>query len=77
MHLSLDSEKVKCFKCGEEINGLRSFMALDRPYVNLPFHRECYNNLEDELAYVTENYDRILEYIDYIYSSKYTKNNKK
>jgi hypothetical protein len=73
----LDSEKVKCFYCGKEIDGLRSFMALDRPYVNLPFHRECYRSLDDELEYVTTNIERIIEYIDYINSSKYTKNNKK
>jgi hypothetical protein len=52
-------------------------MALDRPYVNLPFHRECYRSLDDELEYVTTNIERIIEYIDYINSSKYTKNNKK
>jgi len=68
---------MTCFKCNKEIEGLLSWMALDRPYVNLPFHRECYESLNDELAYVTEHIDRIMEYIEYIYSSKYTKNNKK
>lgn len=61
---------MKCFKCEKEIEGLKSILPLDRPYVNLPFHRDCYNELEDELGYVTENYDRIIDYI-------YTKNNKK
>ena len=57
---------MKCFKCGKKIEGLKSYLALDRPYVNLPFHRDCYNGLGDELAYVTENYNRIIEYIEYI-----------
>jgi hypothetical protein len=54
---------MKCFKCGKGIRGLRSFLPLERPYVNLPFHRDCYKSIEDELAYVTEHYDRIMEYI--------------
>lgn len=54
---------MKCFKCEKEIIGLKSILPLDRPYVNLPFHRDCYNELEDELEYVTENYDRIIDYI--------------
>lgn len=54
---------MKCFECGKEIDGLRSFLPLDHPYVNLPFHRDCYTSIEDELAYVTKHYDRIMEYI--------------
>ena len=61
---------MKCFKSDKEIEGLKSFLSLDRPYVNLPFHRKCYNELNDEFEYVTENYDRIIEYI-------YSKSNKK
>jgi hypothetical protein len=64
---------MKCFKCGKEIDDLRSFLALDRPYVNLPFHRKCYKGLGDEMVYVTENYDRIIEYI----GGLTTKSNKK
>lgn len=54
----------KCFECGKGIEGLRSFLPLDRPYVNLPFHRECYTDIDDELEYCTENYERILDYIE-------------
>ena len=54
---------MKCFKCGKEIDGLKSILPLDRPYVNLFMHRDCYNSIENELDYVTENYDRIMEYI--------------
>lgn len=54
---------VKCFKCEKQIEGLKSILPLDKPYVNLPFHRDCYNDLDDELEYVTKNYDRIIAYI--------------
>ena len=58
---------MKCFKCGKEIEGLKSILPLDRPYVNLPFHRDCYKNLGknvgDELAYVTKHYARIKQYV--------------
>lgn len=54
---------VKCFKCEKQIEGLKSILPLDKPYVNLPFHRDCYNDLDDELEYVTKNYDRIIDYI--------------
>jgi hypothetical protein len=64
---------MRCFKCGKEIDGLRSFLPLDRPYVNLPFHRKCYKSLDDEMEFCTQNYDRIIEYIDELY----TKSNKK
>ena len=68
---------MKCFKCRKEIDGLRSFLALDRPYVNLPFHRKCYESLDDELAYVTENYDRIIEYIALTNTMVYKLNKRK
>ncbi len=54
---------MKCFECDKKIDGLRSFLPLDKPYVNLPFHRDCYTDIEDELAYVTEHYERIMQYI--------------
>ncbi len=54
---------MRCFECGKEIEGLKSLLPLDRPYINLPFHRTCYKDLDDELAYVTKHYDRIMEYI--------------
>ena len=53
----------KCFKCGKEIDGLMSILPLDRPYVNLYHHRDCYKSIKNELAYVTKQYDRIIEYI--------------
>jgi hypothetical protein len=68
---------VKCFRCGKKIEGLRSFLPLDKPYVNLPFHRDCYKSLDDELEYVTENYDRIIEYIELISTMLYRLNKKK
>ena len=77
LYISL-GQRVKCFECDKEIDGLRSFLPLDRPYVNLPFHRDCYNSLDSELKYVTKNYDRIIEYIKYtdtmIYKIKRAKN---
>ena len=54
---------MKCFKCGKPIEGLKSILPLDRPYVNLFMHRDCYTGIEDDLAYVTEHYDRIMQYI--------------
>ncbi len=41
-------------------------MGLDRPYVNLPFHRDCYKSIGNELKYCTENYERILDHIEAI-----------
>ena len=32
-----------CFHCKKEIEQERMMIALDRPYLNLFFHRECYN----------------------------------
>jgi hypothetical protein len=68
---------VRCFKCEKEIEDLKSFLALDKPYVNLPFHRECYISLDDEMKYVTENYDRIIEYVAFINTAKYKLERKK
>lgn len=68
---------MKCFECGKEIDGLKSILPLDRPYVNLPFHRDCYTSIDDELEYVTEHYDRILEYIAYISTKRYTMKRRK
>lgn len=63
MHTPLDKE-MKCFMCGKEIEGLKSFLALDRPYVNLPFHRDCYTSIDDELEYCKENYERIMDHVE-------------
>ena len=68
---------MKCFECGKEIDGLRSFLPLDQPYINLPFHRDCYKSIEDELAYVTKHYDRIVEYIALINTMVYKQKRKK
>ena len=68
---------MKCFHCGKLIKGLRSFLPLERPYVNLPFHRDCYTSIDDELAYVTKHYERILEYIALIRTKKYRLERKK
>ena len=54
---------MKCFKCGKSIEGLKSILPLDRPYVNLLMHRDCYKSIEDELEYVIKHYDRIIQYI--------------
>ncbi len=54
---------MKCFHCREPIEGLKSILPLDRPYVNLYMHRECYKGIDDELAYVKKHYDRIIQYI--------------
>ena len=54
---------MKCFKCEKEIDGLKSILPLDRPYVNLFMHRDCYKSIDDELLYVIENEERIVEYI--------------
>lgn len=55
---------MKCFFCQDEIvKGDKKFwLPLEKPYTNLPFHRECYNNIEENLLeYLKDNYDRILE----------------
>lgn len=60
---------MKCFYCGEKIERTEDdpcyFIGLDRPYANLPFHRnKCYKDKikDHEEEYLTENSEKIWEW---------------
>jgi hypothetical protein len=37
-------------------------MALERPYINVYFHRSCYNSLGDSLMdFIKENLDKLIK----------------
>jgi hypothetical protein len=62
---------IECFYCGKEIdlekdNGNIWNVAIERPYANLPFHKEpCLRAIEGvENEYLTENAERIYELAD-------------
>jgi hypothetical protein len=51
-----------CFICGEKLTefGGVYMLGLDRPYVNLWFHRDCFNNIEEDLLmYLNTKIDKI------------------
>jgi hypothetical protein len=54
---------MKCFYCNEEIgDGKARIIALDKPYLNLYFHREtCFRKVENQGTenYISENVQRI------------------
>jgi len=64
----------KCFHCKQEIqkDDPKTIRALDRPYVNLWFHRSCLSAIDFEDGYLVGKLDKILEYI-----SEINKNGKK
>jgi hypothetical protein len=58
-----NSTGLICFYCQKEIlkTELQYFLPLDRPYINIPFHREtCLPNiLGKEREYLEENKERL------------------
>lgn len=52
-------ENKKCFVCGEKLEEDIFMLGLDRPYVNLWFHLECLNKLDDLEAYLNTKKDKI------------------
>lgn len=59
-----------CFYCGKEINLSENekyqMIPIERPYVNLFFHKEnCYNEIKSiEKQYITENAERIWKWVN-------------
>jgi Fe-S cluster assembly iron-binding protein IscA len=54
-----------CFFCDLEVkkDDLKRMVALERPYINLWFHRACYSLIKDnELGYLTANIKKIFKY---------------
>jgi len=55
-----------CFKCEKVIKEEEPiFMyAIDIPYVNLWFHKECFKEIEDTTEeYLLSNYDKLNEFV--------------
>ena len=52
--------KLICFGCEKEIADLDYKMAaLDSPYINLYFHKGCYNSLESSInEYIDSNKEK-------------------
>ena len=56
-----------CFKCNKEIKQEdKKFMyGLDRPYINLFFHEDCWSKIERDIeVYLTQNVDLVYNYIE-------------
>ena len=56
----------KCFLCRKDLNefGGVFMLGLDRPYVNLWFHRECFDTVEPNLLeYLNAEIDRLYKEI--------------
>ena len=54
----------KCFYCNKEIeNENPSIIGVDIPYINLPFHKKCFDKIKGngEEKYLQENKKRIFE----------------
>ena len=57
---------MKCFYCDKDIDGNSDrlkIIALDRPYANIPVHRDtCYLEIQSygEEKYLRENIERII-----------------
>lgn len=49
----------KCFKCEKELDGDLFMLGLDRPHVNLWFHRDCFEGIDDLLKYLISKTDEI------------------
>lgn len=55
-----------CFKCQKDIKQEddKFMYGLDRPYINLYFHKNCWNSIKDNLeVYFTQNEDSVYNYI--------------
>ena len=58
-----------CFYCEKSIKEKEpmNMYAIDLPYMNLWFHRECYNLIEDTTGdYILSNYDKLNEFLEKI-----------
>jgi len=56
-----------CFKCEKEFLPEERifFLALEKPYVNLLFHHECYKEIKsEETQYLTQNAERVYNYLN-------------
>jgi hypothetical protein len=51
----------KCFVCEKDLDefGGVFMLGLDRPYVNLWFHRVCFDEIDDLLGYLTSKIEEI------------------
>lgn len=62
--------KKRCFKCilekkNFEIGDRHTMYPLEKPYVNLFFHKDCYNQIKPNIEeFVAENMPSIIRYID-------------
>lgn len=61
---------TKCFYCLVKenkdpliIKGTLSYqiIGLEKPYINLYFHKECYEKIKDVRKFLIENTDKIME----------------
>ena len=56
---------MECFYCQKdiEIASKKFMLAIERPYKNLWFHKDCYTLIKsEEIIYLYANIERILEY---------------
>ena len=52
-----------CFKCTLRIPDYKyQMIPLERPYMNLFFHVDCYRQIESMPEYLKENSERIFDY---------------
>jgi len=54
-------DNKKCFICEEDLNDFGGvfMLGLDKPYVNLWFHKVCLDEIDDLLAYLETKIDKI------------------
>jgi len=54
-------QRIVCFECEKEIEPLQEYriVALDKPYTNLFFHRECLQKVLEEVG----EWDNLVSYI--------------
>lgn len=62
-------DNKKCFVCEENLDEIEEIfmLGLDRPYVNLWFHKVCLNEIDDLLAYLETKIDKIEKEIPIYY----------
>ena len=61
------SKKQKCFYCDKVIGAESpSYIGIDRPYINIPFHKDCVLRVHDygEEKYLKENKKKVIEWAD-------------
>lgn len=54
-------ENKKCFVCKKKLNSFEGvfMLGLDRPYVNLWFHKVCFNEIDNLLSYLKSKTEEI------------------